>query len=548
MPYERNRVKGRIRGRCYEPVIIKCEGSVSEELGERIKELDYNTPLMISAQTGSGKNYAIIHVAIPYLRSRGLRGLIVASRTAITTQFKKELVKETGQESLLEELTEQGWEKHAEFDGVTVITYQALYLMMKYHPEKLGLYDLIVFDEIHALLEDASFVSCTGYILKNIQEVFGTRMRIYLTATPEEILPELVRAEEGWPLTVLVFRRDYSYVRLHFFHDMGEITSRINRDKSNNKWLWYVPSIRQGEEVSSRLNCPVKMLNSVMRGLDPDEWARTLNEQRFDEKVAIATSVIDAGVNLWDNQLKNIVYCGSSLISLRQFLGRKRYSGEGTVNLYVWCPSKEDAQRASHEAEALHNALEEMDSNYQGFIEHHVLSPREHRDDMRRFVFVDTTGKLRVNPLAKVKLKNEREFFANLLERVKKNQGNCGYDRMVASCLGIRGLDYEKCWLDVRYNGKAKAELEKLVLDAVGGLMDEEGFMAFADRFRNLCVLAYGKGEGGKDRIDRTWGVTKINNKLEELGFDCHVQVNKDDKLYSVVTTENGFEEEDNYE
>lgn len=65
--------------------------------------------------------------------------------------------------------------------------------------------------------------------------------------------------------------------------------------------------------------------------------------------------------------------------------------------------------------------------------------------------------------------------------------------------------------------------------------MTECDFQSFATKFRDLCVVAYGKGRGGKDRDDRTWGYRKIDNKLREFGGRYSLKFDPIGQVYYVV-------------
>ena len=126
--------------------------------------------VLISTQTGSGKTYGMLHGVLPWARERNLQTLYVSSRVAINTQFKDELVEETGQGHLKDELTKMGMRNRSEFDGIDVITYHKLLFNLQYDKASMKCYDVLIFDEIHALLDDSMFVGGTGQLLKKLED------------------------------------------------------------------------------------------------------------------------------------------------------------------------------------------------------------------------------------------------------------------------------------------------------------------------------------------------------------------------------------------
>ena len=526
-----------------EPLVNKCTGKVSKALMKHLPEMDANTPILIHAQVGSGKTYAIVHVLLPWALEHGKKILYVSSRVALNTQTKREIIKVTGQSYLMDQHTEKGMRAQEDFEGITVTTYHRLYSLMMFDPTRLKEFDILVFDEIHALLDDAEFVPYTGFVLNNIKTIFGGKLRIYMSATPQNILHELMKAESPYQLTILRFPRNFSYVRLAFFHDENEIIRRINDEKSSQKWLIYTPSISHGECLKSKLNCPVRLLNSVVREEDENAWEKILLNQAFEEKVAIATAVIDAGVNLVDKSLVNVVVFGASITSAIQVLGRKRLQGSEIVRLFVWCPTMQDVCQLLHKNNSLQEAVHLYGENPGDFEEHYILRPQQY--DLRNYLRVDCTGNIHLNSLVKEKLKVECEFLKKLLKRAKNTNKDCGYDRILANALNLTGLNIQRLWLDNTRNGKARAELDQLISAAVGTEMSENEFEVFSKGFSTLYVAIFGMGKGGADRNDRLWKESKINKKLLELGFAYHFNYDKTGKKYELQEDEHLLEKEE---
>lgn len=515
-----------------EPETIKSDKNVAEELEKLLPELSFRNGILLHAPVGAGKTYAIIHRLLPWALERGLRMLYVSSRNAINTQVKRDIIAVTGEDHFVEELTDCGWQAQRDFDGITVLTYHALYFMMRRDPNSLRKYDILAFDEIHALLEDASFVPYSGYVLNHLMEFFGTAIRIYMSATPEEILPYLAKVETPYRLRVIRFRRDYAFVRPYFFHDETEVIRLINEDKSDQKWLLYCPSIQQANNLQRNIHHSCVLLNSITREQNPSEWNRMLCDKKFDSKIALASAAIDAGVSFIDPSLKNVVVFSYDLTTVVQVLGRKRRKGLEMVRLFVWCPNINDVHRRYHQNEEVQQAFQLHDANYALWVDQHILRPSTL--DMRDLVIPDANGRLKLNPLAIGKISGEQHFLEELMRRAKTKHGDCEFDRLLIRRLGLKGVNLAQSWLDSTKNGKAKADLESLVTNVAGQNMDESEFREFADKFRDLCVATYGKGRGGKDRDDRTWGCRKIANKLREFGGQYCLHFNPNERAYYI--------------
>lgn len=515
------------------PEVIKSEKTVAEMLKKLLPELVWQHGILLHAPVGAGKTYAITHILLPWVLEQGWRMLFVSSRTAINTQVKRDITAVTGEQHFVDELTDCGWQAQSDFEGVTVLTYHALYFEMCNDPNALKKFDILVFDEIHALLEDASFVPYSGYVLNHLHDFWGTKIRLYMTATPEDILPCLTRAEAPYTLRVIRFRQSYDYVQPYFFHDEMELIRLINEDKSDQKWLVHSPSIQHAKDLRKLIHHPCCLLNSVSREQNPAEWNKMLLDKTFDEKVALASAAIDAGVSFTDKSLSNVAVFSYSPTTIVQVLGRKRRKGGETVRLFIWCPSADDVYKKRRQNSEVQEAFRLHDVNYTLWEERLILRPQAL--DMRDMVIPDACGHLELNPLAVVKLSNEQNFLEKLTKRARENHGDCGFDRLIVHHLRLKDVNYPQCWLDSRQNGTARADLETLIVNTVGKNMSEDEFQAFTMKFRDLCVAAYGKGRGGKDRDDRAWGYRKIDNKLREFGGQYSLKFDPVGQVYYVI-------------
>lgn len=502
------------------PNTIKCSGRVSKALVKQLPNLSADRPLLIHAQVGAGKTWAIVHELLPWALATNRRVIYVSSRAANNVQIKREIIKVTGESNIIKEHTSYGLARQKDFKGISVVTYHKLYSMMLYESEELRTFDVLVFDEVHALLEDALYVPYTGYILRHIKEHFGAKLRIYMSGTPEEMLPLLAKAEAPYQLTVLKFAKNFSYVRVRFFKDEADLVRCIGESRDKEKWLIYTPSISHGEKLKESLTCNCQLLNSATRKDDLTGWDEMLDKREFKASVAIATSVVDVGVSFEDQELRNVAVFSTNLITIIQFLGRKRCKHGETVNLYIHCPTKQDLAKKLCDGKRMLAQLALFYSNHAFFMEHHVLHPD--RDDLRRFVRSGWGGEVYLNDLAKVKLENELSFHESLL---LKGRGEDEFERQVIRMLGLRSVDVNAC----RMVARSQTELEVFLEQSAEKEMDVQAFGVFADRFRDLCVQAYGTGKGGRDRKDRCWHEDKIRKKLLELEsqFELHVdQVN----------------------
>lgn len=261
------KMRVRLKGPSQEPEIstMKKRTTVEKEVGKRLDKLSSKTPMLIQAQTGSGKTHAVGTQFIPWAKKQRLEVLYICPRLATTIQAKLAFMRMLGEMALAEQLTEEGVRVLEQIGNVTVLTSQALYIRMQSSPDSLKKFGMTIFDEVHLLLDDALFISSTGFVLEHFQDFFKGAIRIYLSATPEAILPMIVDMESPNRLQVLRFSRDYGCVSPWFFQDIETLVDKINHDKGPSKWLIYMPTITKSHQLKNQLTCSVRLLNREER-------------------------------------------------------------------------------------------------------------------------------------------------------------------------------------------------------------------------------------------------------------------------------------------
>lgn len=136
---------------------------------------------------------------------------------------------------------------------------------------------------------------------------------------------------------------DYSYIRPRFYDNNKELIDYIASSPSEEKWLIFVNSKKNGNKICSELqqrnissefiSADDKNQRSTVKGRLFD---KLLKEEKFDVRVLITTKVLDNGVSIKDPALRHIVICSMDRTSFVQMLGRKRLvSDDETVFLYL---------------------------------------------------------------------------------------------------------------------------------------------------------------------------------------------------------------------
>ncbi len=308
-------------------------------------------PVIISAQTGKGKNYFITHNLREYALRNNQRILYVSNRVALDFQQKKELSDLTYSNYHFPFGDVDALEKIEVFSNVTVITYHKL---LRYFSEKdkewFASFDFVVLDECHFFYSDAAFNPYTWYILEESVKRFRNCVRIYMSATIDDVV-EPIRYFEGDAFTdksslepfAYQFPRDYSSYQQNYFSELGHIKDCILESPQKEKWVVFVEKKETGKWLTDCLNegkedMAVYLDSGSRRSSNIAEritWEMVKAEGKFKERVLVTTSVLDNGFSIRDKNICHIVLCTNDKTEFLQELGRCRLEKDQTVNLYI---------------------------------------------------------------------------------------------------------------------------------------------------------------------------------------------------------------------
>ncbi len=182
---------------------------------EEIRSWNPSDPVVISAQTGSGKNTFVQKKLLKYAveqtepEKRKNLMLVLSNRIALgrqgKRQFAERVAKYTGDSQyvrMMEEFyTPEGIDHlYIDLGIVTVCSYHQLLERNLLNNRK---YKYIVCDEAHFFTSDAAFNHDTNDILKYIISNGAGSVRIYMTATIETVFEAIIR-EEYAPLEAYI--------------------------------------------------------------------------------------------------------------------------------------------------------------------------------------------------------------------------------------------------------------------------------------------------------------------------------------------------------
>lgn len=302
--------------------IIELEKGIF--LGEIIGEQDFkqweeqNSIINISAGTGAGKSTLIKKDLYDYcVQSRGRkRILMLLHRKDTMKQFKKEL------------------ENNGITDStITIDLYQNIEKQRKF----LNKYTFIVCDEFHYFLTDSSINNYTDISLEKLFNCDKTK--IVMSATGKEALEYIKSISKS---KVITYRQepDYNFInKLSFFK--AEETIYDILDKVEGKTIVFYNNCQKLYDLYKVYESKSMFLCSsnakpYNKYVDNDKREALLEEKRFNEDILFTTSCMDAGLDILDPQVKNIVIANvTDIIVIKQMLGRKRIQNGEKINVYI---------------------------------------------------------------------------------------------------------------------------------------------------------------------------------------------------------------------
>lgn len=335
---------------------------------------------VIESQTGSGKSTLISTTLMPLAKARNKRVAIIVPRTALAMQYKKDLAKEY-EPDLLGLLTDLGLQQHREFANADVYTMQEFinFDIRKEFEKKGYLYDFIILDEVHAFVGDAAFNPYTYSILEFLVSASVYGKRLYLTATTDIVLQEIVDMENaiipdkykyhraGYAsikenVVLYRFRFDYNFLTVVLFTKENSGIEELKKTQEGEKTLIFVHSKAKGMKLRDLLgkdradyiDAQSKMLSEL------ENFQYIISTGAFKKQFLIVTKFLDVGVNLLDETINRVFVFHQYKEEVVQMLGRKRIRESDKLELYLYVPNQNEIRS---ELDALENDFGRMNQD-----------------------------------------------------------------------------------------------------------------------------------------------------------------------------------------
>lgn len=323
--------------------------------GKDIDTLKYGESVCIFSPTGSGKTKAIEQISSTISRSEEV--IILTNRRACKIQLIKDLLKGNDPKSISDEFID----KIKLDNDIKVMTYQN-FIMEKhnYHNKKL----VLICDECHCFAEDSTFSVYPQQMINFIRGNLDNTKRIYLTATPDDILSiiwdiEALSDKELYPLTkdnfkeflrntpdssstrirhTYIMKSDWSYLNFKAYSPdkKEDLAEYINKSCSDGqKTLVFINDIAGGSDLKEQLGNCQHIYSAEDKKTELHEIA--VNEM-FQSETLITTKVAENGLSLHDEKLSLIVAETYDPAALQQIVGRARVNRRNPREITVLIP------------------------------------------------------------------------------------------------------------------------------------------------------------------------------------------------------------------
>ena len=170
--------------------------NVGDALKEEIELWDYRNPVFVDAQTGTGKTTFIKNQLLPLVSEHGSNILLLSNRIALSSQQKLYFM-EALNDPRQGLLTDKGIAATEDFGCLRIMTYHRLQSLLNdaHNEEWIRKLAFVICDECHFLVADSTFNDQCDHILKQITSKFCHCKRIYMTATPWDVINPIAEAE-----------------------------------------------------------------------------------------------------------------------------------------------------------------------------------------------------------------------------------------------------------------------------------------------------------------------------------------------------------------
>lgn len=456
---------------------------LADEIGDEYKNWKNGNIVLINAPTGSGKTTFIIEKFLARELNQGRKILYLVNRKILREQLEMEI--EINANKIL--IAANSLQKTIS-DMIWISTYQEIeQWILRGEENYLNQFDTVVYDEAHYFYADSNFNTHTQLSFDCLLTYFNLKLQIFMSATIDNV-QLFIKGREDFDKDASKYlliknryreyrlSKDYSFVDWKFFNTQEEMKKIIfSNDSKKQKWLIFVDSKEVGKQLYKEFENGNNSVAYIDAEYEKDEAGNECvqsiaKHKQFNENILIATAVMDNGISIIDEKLRNIVIMADVEETFLQMLGRKREDNE-KITLYFFRRNVEYFQRRLNAAQSilklydkylnclthtnvyLGNICEKMQSNYGGWqqllyfhsnifpdchfqqtVLNDVLlgSPRKRAEAVK--LLYSYRGLLAVNYFSLYKYRKLSDMYSKLISELENDED--AFIKMQASWLG----------------------------------------------------------------------------------------------------------------
>ena len=553
----------------HKPEVITDECLINEVLSFNEEDLKDPDPILIQAPTGFGKTWWVLNVILTFLLLIGGKMLLVSNRVAVSIQQKLAVVKIVeGKNSkwtkppysqILRDKEDFEVVKGSKKDSVAkIMTYQRLkeFLDTEEGQTYANQVTVVVADECHYFTSDSPFNRDTAKLLDIFPLLFKKAKRIYLSATPEDVIVPLAEKELQIPEGMTLERMEsviggiprrhyktpkareypsikwyrfvsakYATLPVRYFNEYRDLLEEI-KATGNEGWLIFVQSKEEGRKLVEEIGSDACFISADSK--DSEEWQTLLSEEKLPCRILVTTSVLDCGININDGNLKHVVIPYVDRAMFMQSLGRKRFKDAPQFTLYVKAVDKQrlnGLMKQNRDLVILADKIEDMEENGKDInrVVDELLDSNISQARLALVYYKKSERKWRLNYLYAHKLPRQQLFYQSLKVAVDQH-GKSAFPRLVHQWLGQPDASDDRNWLGYSAANEDMQELLSFLGEYSGRhLTSEDEQREFSDELHCFYqkITKNKKEPKGKRKFLE---MAALNNCLEELGISGAVR------------------------
>ena len=532
----------------------------SDYLANEIRKWNFKDNIFIQLPTGAGKTTFVTETLYKNAKDNKSDLYYFCNRSILKMQVKEKICQSLYGSSA-SEFYETDW-----LGNIRIFTYQKFEMELaqeggkekvykKYFIGKKILY--FVFDEFHYFVTDSSF---NGKIILFVDFIKYLRDKhrlfarfLYLSATMTSAIKayqkvmnwgqnreyigkysiDKMKCEYGDGFRFYYMEPTYLGDKITFFSDYKEIPSIIKKKNDDEKWLVFIENKAKFQAIRKQMeefNIDFSYLDAAEANSDSQTYNQIINDGCFSSRVLVATRVLDVGVSILDERLKNIVVTTADYESMVQMVGRKRRKGEEQINIYVLLHGQRyfnSILNLKISPELSYAEYEAVEAYYQvNTFEDESIGYKNRMQMLQRLFYVSDDGKMKKNWLRIQYLQELRQDILSMFQEseMKNVTVEKVFESRVCKWLCIKERDISYCSTEDKKE-RMKEELSILIQKYINEKIDENKKGELSEKIKNIlvkykCDITF--------RKDRNLGIKKINDIFKKLELGIMVESRRD--------------------